>query len=355
MFSDKTYDKLLDEALSNAPDDVDTRQGSIYYDAIAGQCQIIARMYEEMSALNEYLSLDKCYGEVLDSKAYEHGISRIGATKSEYLLEYTGTAPAVGSRFFDNSVFFEVVKSGENLVLRAEEAGSLDDRVNVGDIVVPVNTIVGLSSAIVGNVVTDGVDEESDDNLRQRLVEKITTPSQNGNKRQFKTWCEAISGVGHARILPLENGPNTVVAVLIGADGRGAEQSTVDEVQKQIDPLDKQGLGEGLANIGCVFTAKAATEKSIAVNVSVALAKEKSMQVAKTEIEEKLIAYFKDLALDNKSDTAIVRLTSIGNILLNCDSIIDYSNLTLDGGSSNVTISVNSIPILGTLTVSAME
>lgn len=155
--------------------------------------------------------------------------------------------------------------------------------------------------------------------------------------------------------MPLENGPNTVVAVLIGADGRGAEQSTVDEVQKQIDPLDKQGLGEGLANIGCVFTAKAATEKSIAVNVSVALAKEKSMQVAKTEIEEKLIAYFKDLALDNKSDTAIVRLTSIGNILLNCDSIIDYSNLTLDGESSNVTISVNSVPILGTLTVSAME
>ena len=86
-----------------------------------------------------------------------------------------------------------------------------------------------------------------------------------------------------------------------------------------------------------------------------ALAKEKSMQVAKTEIEEKLIAYFRDLALDNKSDTAIVRLTSIGNILLNCDSILDYSNLTLDGGSSNVTISVNSVPILGTLTVSAME
>ena len=72
-------------------------------------------------------------------------------------------------------------------MLRAEEAGSLDDRVNVGDIVVPVNTIVGLSSATIGDVVTDGVDEESDDNLRQRLVEKITTPSQNGNKRQFKT------------------------------------------------------------------------------------------------------------------------------------------------------------------------
>lgn len=57
-------------------------------------------------------------------------------------------------------------------MLRAEEAGSLDDRVNVGDIVVPVNTIVGLSSATIGDVVTDGVDEESDDNLRQRLVEK---------------------------------------------------------------------------------------------------------------------------------------------------------------------------------------
>ena len=78
------------------------------------------------------------------------------------MLEYTGTAPAVGSRFFDNSVFFEVIKSDDNLVLRAEEAGSLDDRVNVGDIVVPVNTIVGLSSATVGDVVTDCVDEESE-------------------------------------------------------------------------------------------------------------------------------------------------------------------------------------------------
>lgn len=355
MFSDKTYDKILEEALSNAPADVDTRQGSIYYDAVAGQCMIIARMYAEMSELSEYLSLDNCYGKILDSKAYEHGISRIEATKSEYVFVYEGTAPAVGSRFFDNGVFFEIVEKDNCLLLRAEEAGSVEEKVNVGDIVVPVNTISGLTKATVGEVVLVGVDEEDDDSLRQRLIEKITMPSQNSNKRQFKTWCESISGVGHARVLPLENGPNTVVAILIGADGRGAEQSTVDEVQHQIDPIDSQGLGEGLANIGCVFTAKAATEKLINVSVAIALAKEKSTKSAETEIEEKLKDYFKELALDNKSDTAIVRLTSIGNILLNCDSIIDYSNLTIDNDTANITVSESEVPTLGTLTVSTIE
>ena len=32
MFESYTYEKLLEEVLNNAPDDIDTRPGSIYYD-----------------------------------------------------------------------------------------------------------------------------------------------------------------------------------------------------------------------------------------------------------------------------------------------------------------------------------
>ena len=36
MFEDMTYEKLLEDVLSNAPTGVDTRSGSIFYDAISG-------------------------------------------------------------------------------------------------------------------------------------------------------------------------------------------------------------------------------------------------------------------------------------------------------------------------------
>lgn len=36
MFEEMTYEKILQDVLDNAPDGIDTRQGSIFYDAVAG-------------------------------------------------------------------------------------------------------------------------------------------------------------------------------------------------------------------------------------------------------------------------------------------------------------------------------
>ena len=36
MFEDYTYERLLEDVLANAPEGIDTRQGSIFYDAVSG-------------------------------------------------------------------------------------------------------------------------------------------------------------------------------------------------------------------------------------------------------------------------------------------------------------------------------
>lgn len=45
MFEEMTYEKILQDVLDNAPDGIDTRQGSIFYDAVAGPCLKIAKLY----------------------------------------------------------------------------------------------------------------------------------------------------------------------------------------------------------------------------------------------------------------------------------------------------------------------
>ena len=37
MFEDYTYELLMEDVLNNAPEGIDTRQGSVFYDAVPGR------------------------------------------------------------------------------------------------------------------------------------------------------------------------------------------------------------------------------------------------------------------------------------------------------------------------------
>ena len=51
MFEDMTYERLLTDVLGNAPDGVDTRQGSIFYDAVSGVLIKIAKLYSDLDMI----------------------------------------------------------------------------------------------------------------------------------------------------------------------------------------------------------------------------------------------------------------------------------------------------------------
>ena len=53
MFEAQTYDKVLEEILSRAPDGIDLRQGSIFYDAVAGIAFKIAKYYADLEQVFE--------------------------------------------------------------------------------------------------------------------------------------------------------------------------------------------------------------------------------------------------------------------------------------------------------------
>lgn len=254
MFEHMTKEKILSDLLSQAPPDVDTRQGSIYYDAVAGAATVFARTYADLDITTKLIYIDSTGGEYLDMKASEHGLTRKPATKAVYEFHYDGTMPVGGSRFYYDGLYFVFENRSGILVLVADAAGEASNHIENETPAVPVNSISGLNSASFGAILVYGEDEESDDDLRDRLRRKIGGPTENGNKAHYKTWCEEIDGVGKARILPLWNGPNTVKGVLISPEGTPVSDAVVSAVQEYVDP-DGLGLGEGAANLGAHFTA----------------------------------------------------------------------------------------------------
>lgn len=354
MFEAKTYDALLAEVLDNAPAGIDTRQGSVYYDAVSGILLKIAKLYEDLDEVFDLAFVATASGEYLDMRASEYGLQRKAAEAAVFKLVYTGTQPPVGSRFFhgDTALYFTVTADSDGeLYLTAEIPGTGPDSVHTGEPAVPVNSIEGLTAASFGAVESAGAEEENDASLRDRIREKIQGPAENGNKQHYKTWCESRPYVAMARITPLWDGPNTVKAVLIGEDGLGCGDTVVADVQQYIDP-EGAGLGEGVANLGAHFTAVAATEVEIDVEFTAELATGATVQDAEEEAETAIKAYFKNLVLTNENpEDIIVRVSAVGAVVAGLESVIDYTGLTLNGGTANIAPGNDGVPKLTGVTV----
>lgn len=99
MFESCTYENLLRDVLENAPDDIDTRPGSIFYDAVSGILIKVAKLYTDLELIFSLTQIDTAAGEYLDVKASEYGIVRHSAVKAKYHAVFEGTVPETGERF----------------------------------------------------------------------------------------------------------------------------------------------------------------------------------------------------------------------------------------------------------------
>lgn len=268
---DITEDFLLEHFLDMGDAlGVDTRQGSIYWDACMGSIIRTAMFMDQLSRVNEIISLETCTGDVLDEKLRERGLSRnpAEATPAMYYVSFVGEVPEMDSVMTCEDYFFTLREYGDGYVIVSEDLGTEMNTLVAGTEVIPENDVDGLVSATLGDLAVPAIDVEDDESARERLIRKISWPNENGNKAQFRTWCESVTGVGCARIIPLWNGPNTVQAVIIAKDGGVPAEGVVRAVQEYVDP-GMDGMGEGVASIGQVFTAVAVEPVRIDIAVSV--------------------------------------------------------------------------------------
>lgn len=367
MFEDYTYERLLEDVLDNAPEDIDTRQGGIFYDAVSGILIKVAKLYTDLDLIFEMTSIVTATGDALDTRASEYGVSRHEATAAKYNVTFEGVTPQEGERFYTDGQYFVLRQEDtKTYYLEAEEAGEDGNNIYSGTAAVPVNSIEGLTAATFGTLYESGSDPETDDSLRNRVQEKIAGPAENGNKQHYKTWCESLDGVGVARVFPLWNGPNTVKAILIDTTGKPCSAAKVAEAQEYIDPATKgytttvdgktyvvgDGLGEGVANLGAHFTAAAATELTVNVTFSAELASGATQDTAEKEATDAIEEYLKELVLTTEEAAdIIVRVSAVGAILSGLSSILDYSNLQLNGAAANIKPREDDVPVVGEVSI----
>ena len=349
----------MEEVLDNAPEGIDIRQGSVFYDSVSGVLLKIAKLYTDLDLMFNLVFIDTATGGFLDKKAFEYGIERRAATGCCYYANFEGAAPNEGERFFTGGRYFTLKRTRDSIYyLEAEEAGTDGNYVCKGTKATPVNNIQGLASAVFGDIMELGTNDELDSDLRTRIREKIGGPAENGNKQHYKTWCESVDGVGRAKIIPLWNGPNTVKGIIINSLGLPADDSVIQRVQEYVDPDingdgEGDGLGEGMANLGAHFTAVPAESFTVNISFNAILVSGAVLEDVKNQTAAAVSEYFKKLALEYERN-AVIRISYVGAMISSLDSLLDYSDLTLNGQTANIELNNEQTAVLGEVNVDVL-
>lgn len=339
LFENQTFETILQRMLDRIPDDMDKREGSIIYDALAPAAMELAQMYVELDVVLRLAFGETSTGEYLDRRAADFGVYRKQATSAVRKGVFTNGDGApfnipIGSRFRINDMVYvaiEKIVDGQ-FRMRAETSGSAGNQ-EFGNLL-PIEPIERLGTAVLADVLIPGEDEESDDSLRKRFLQKVRESGTSGNVSNYKQWATEVAGVGSAKVTPLWNGPGTVKVTIVNTDMQPATTELVEKVQEYI---------EQVRPIGASVTVASATGKPINVSANVILASGYTLQNVQDAFAASLDEYLKEIAFS----MTYVSYAKIGTLLLSTPGVIDYNGLIVNSGTVNVALQDEEVPIRG--------
>lgn len=345
MFNDKTPESIKAEILADISV-ADTREGSYTNDLVGPVALEFWKLYDSMKALIPMVYVDETSGEYIDKKAGDYGIVRKQGTKAFASMHFIGSDGAVVPQgtVFLTSDGLEFV-TAESVTIEGGVASTLVNATEVGEkynvtagaITQQIVSISGLSS-INNDQAIGGTNPESDKSLVERLYNYLQKPATSGNVYHYEQWALEVDGVGGVKVAPLWNGAGTVKVLIVGPDKTPVDIAIVTQCTEHI---------EQFRPIGATVTVISADGLMINVAATVIIESTTTKAAVQAAFESSLTTYLQSIAFDKYE----IVYNRIAFMLLDINGVIDYSSLTINGGSANIIISDNQVPVLGTVVI----
>lgn len=350
---------IRERVYERVPEGLDVSVGGYEYDAIEPTNAEFAVAYFMLRNVILLAFPQYSFGQWLTLSAAARGVYRKAATyaSGKILIQGAiGTAIPTGTKFSNSipsgsalsvkyytSKEYSVIGSDGQVEIEvtADEIGSAGNA-QAGEINLNLADIQNFTS--IGNVsaFTNGVDEESDDSLLTRLLDKVRNPTSGGNKNDYKQWAKEISGVVEMEVIPLWNGPGTVQVIIIG-EGSSPIPDLVSVVKEHLDPVDHEGEGEGWAPIGAVVTVITTENYAIRIDIN-DLEFESGYSLLNTR--QGIIKAVKK-EISKVSIGGLVRIHYVEDAIKHVTGIKDFGNVFLNQSSTNMQVPAHLKPSAG--------
>lgn len=342
------YETIRDRMLENVDDSFDKRQGAIIYDALAPTALEISYIQKDLENADLENDVDTASREAVIAACAMRSITPDAATASVLEAHFTPVMldVPIGSRFNSPVANYYVSQKVSNGVYQVtcETTGTVGN--DYTGTIVPIDTISGLETAEITNILIYGEDEQSTESLAEEYDNSFGSTSYGGNKATYEEACAEIGGVGAVKVESVWNGDGTVKLYLLDANFGLPTQTLIDTVQGEIDP-NRDGKGDGIAPIGAVVTVVSAGENDIVVETTVTLDENYTLASVEDAIKAAVENYFVSLRETWQSNTSlVVRLAYIESAILDVTGVLDVTDTTLNGDTENIVVSNYDVPIV---------
>lgn len=360
----ETVESIHARMMNSLPDDIDKSGGQFPWDftrptALEKQYFIDYFLVEALKQIVPMFSS----GEFADYHGQARHMPRKSATASTGVITVTGAEGVVipaGSMFStesNNGVSSVDFITDEEVTIPS--SGSVDINVTCSEVGTVGNVAIGtivikgstLSSEITSvtntEPTTGGTDEETDEVYTARQVEydQNLDVSYVGSPYDYKRWALSVDGVGDAIVIPASDDSGTITLVILDANGDPATEALCKEVYNYIfkpdDPYNR------LAHINAVLVVKAPTTVTISVSAVLELTAGATMESVKEAFTANLKQY-----LSVAAEKGEVKYSEITSRLYATEGVSDYSSVTLNGGTANIQIKEDELPVCNTENIS---
>lgn len=362
MFEDRTTENLKKEALAGISPElgISTMAGS-YADAIVGPlAQAVSRLYQSLPAVLSMLFIDPGSGPFIDLVAQDyHSLTRRSGTKARCAITLTGkegTLIPAGTAFLTASGLQFALLEPVAIPSAGSAVGTLEAAREGAAYNIPTGAIdrmfVNLSGldSYVNAQGEGGTDPESDEALYNRVDDARKRPATSGNGWDYRRWALEVAGVGDVKIVELWDGPGTVGLTVVDSSFQAPSEEIVQAVLEHV-----------LVNkpIGATPTVTAAREAEITVRAKV-ITLGTTAEAVREELEKRLREQFRSMVQtkyrticygpEEDRDYTLM-YNRVLALLLSIDGVDTFTDLSVNGGTQDVTIPADSIPVLGEVVV----
>ena len=367
----QNFDYWLNLMLDNVPNDIDKREGSIIYDAVAPAAMVSAQQSLSLANILRETYIKTAQGEFLDYRAVEHGTSRYAATNAEVKARFNDddgnpVNVEVGDRFAsiaESPIFYTVVKANNDgtAEMQAEEAGTSANSY-IGQ-VLPVTPNDNLAWAEITEVTIPARDEETDDHLRTRLLNSNSWVAYGGNVADYLDMTSKIHDVGATQVYPTWDGAGTVKLVILNNDLMPASQTLIKKVKEEIDPEESTTQGYGLAPIDHRVTVVAPEAFEVNITMNVTIAENANIDTIRTNIKASLEELFKSLRRDWSTIDSVngrgykltVYRSKVLSRVMTLENVTNATMPQLNGKDEDLQLvfsnTTSQLPVLGEVTI----
>lgn len=227
------------------------------------------------------------------------------------------------------------------------EAVDAADYGNVAALLVSelLSPVVGVAAVTNPLATSGGADVETDEAYRTRLLIELGAPQGGGTIADYERWALSYPEVGFVTVLPLWAGAGTVKVVVTDPDNNPVSAAVLTKIQTDLDPVVQKG--EGLAPIGAAVTVATPTSVPVTVAATLTLADGYSLDgtdgsiAVRADVEDAIRAYINALPPGSSVIYAHADAT-----LFSVEGVLDRSAFTLNGGTSNVTITSSQVAVV---------